>query len=129
MNEQIKEVKSECSELKDMKKNIEAKWKSEETGYIKKIDEQKKEMCNINELNNHSAHLLKDRIKNLENTLTSRKTHENNMRNDFDKTRNELKDTKAQLDLITKKAEETKILLEGFSKCSLWAQFLSDFQN
>ena len=63
---------------------MEANWKSKKTGYLNKIDYHKKEMSNINDLNNHSANLFKDRIKTLENTLTSRKTQENNMRNDLD---------------------------------------------
>ena len=116
LNDQLKDSKKECSDLKDIKKNMEANWRSEKTGYLKKIDDQRKEMININEINNHSAHLLQERIKNLENTLTNRKTQENNMRNDFDATRKELKETKTQLNTITKKAEETKSILDEFMK-------------
>merc|ERR1711895_163992 len=116
LNEELKESKKECSDLKEMKRNMEANWNSKKTGYLNKIDNQKKEMGNINDLNNHSANVFKDRIKTLENTLTSRRTRENNMRNDLDKTRNDLKDTKAQLELMTKKSEDTKKLLDEYLK-------------
>merc|ERR1712002_916115 len=92
LNDELKECKRECSELKEMKEIMEEKWKNEKSGYLNKIDSQKKEMSSINDLNNHSAKISNDRIKTLENTLTSRSTQENNMRNDLDKNRNELKD-------------------------------------
>merc|ERR1712121_519943 len=116
LNDELKESKRECSELKEMKKSMEEKWKNEKSGYQNKIDSQKKEMSSINDLNNHSAKISNDRIKTLENTLTSRRTQENNMRNDLDKNRNDLKDTKAQLELMTKKAEDTKKLLDEYLK-------------
>merc|ERR1712121_142348 len=50
LNEELKESKKECSDLKELKRNMEANWKSEKTGYLNKIDDQKKEMNNINDL-------------------------------------------------------------------------------
>merc|ERR1712002_95596 len=114
LNDELKECKRECSELKEMKKTMEEKWKNEKSGYLNKIDNQKKEMSSINELNNHSAKTFNDRIKTLENTLTSRRIQENNMRNDLDKNRIDLKDTKAQLEEMTKKAEDNKKLLDEY---------------
>ena len=113
LQDQLKEAKDEWIEMNNKKVELEASWEKEKTKYLNKINEQKKDMSKINQLNATSSQLLQNNIDSLQKTLTNRQTQAENMMADFDKTRKELKETLAQLNDMTGKAEEAEKRLEA----------------